>query len=83
MCLDWVPDVRPGQYVIVHVGFAIAVGVTEAMALLPIREFVGTPEISGVVALAAVAMLAAIGLTAGLLPARRAATLDVVEALRS
>ena len=25
VCLDWVPDVRPGQYVIVHVGFAIAV----------------------------------------------------------
>jgi hydrogenase expression/formation protein HypC len=24
VCLDWVPAVRPGQYVIVHVGFGIA-----------------------------------------------------------
>jgi hydrogenase expression/formation protein HypC len=24
ICLDWVPDVRVGEYVIVHVGFAIS-----------------------------------------------------------
>ena len=24
ICLDWVPDVRAGEYVIVHVGFAIS-----------------------------------------------------------
>jgi hydrogenase expression/formation protein HypC len=23
ICLEWLPDVRPGDYVIVHVGFAI------------------------------------------------------------
>ena len=23
VCLEWMPDVRPGEYVIVHVGFAI------------------------------------------------------------
>jgi hydrogenase expression/formation protein HypC len=32
VCLDWVPDVRRGQYVIVHVGFGIAT-VDEAEAL--------------------------------------------------
>jgi putative ABC transport system permease protein len=65
------------------VGFVIAVGITEAMALLPIKEFVGTPEISVEVAVATVVMLAAIGLSAGLLPARRAANLNVVECLRT
>jgi putative ABC transport system permease protein len=65
------------------VGFLIAVGITEAMALLPIKEFVGTPEISPEVALATLVMLALIGLTAGLLPARRAANLNVVECLRT
>jgi hydrogenase expression/formation protein HypC len=25
VCLDWVPGIRTGQYVIVHVGFAIAI----------------------------------------------------------
>lgn len=25
ICLDWVPDVKVGQYVIVHVGFALNV----------------------------------------------------------
>ena len=24
VCLDWIPDVRVGEYVIVHVGFAIS-----------------------------------------------------------
>ena len=24
ICLDWVPDVKVGQYVIVHVGFALS-----------------------------------------------------------
>jgi hydrogenase expression/formation protein HypC len=24
ICLEWLPDVRPGEYVIVHVGFAIS-----------------------------------------------------------
>lgn len=65
------------------VGFAIAVGITEAMAYIPIKEYVGTPEISVEVALATMVMLSAIGLTAGLLPAKRAANLNVVECLRT
>lgn len=65
------------------VGFLIAVGITQAMAFIPIKEYVGTPEISVEVALATMLMLGAIGLTAGLLPAKRAANLNVVECLRT
>lgn len=65
------------------IGFVIAVGITEAMAYIPIKEYVGTPEISVEVALATMVMLSCIGLTAGLLPAKRAANLNVVECLRT
>ena len=64
-------------------GFVIAVGITEALAYIPIKEFVGTPEISIEVAIATMALLSGIGLAAGLLPARRAANLNVVECLRT
>ena len=36
ICLEWTPDVRVGQYVIVHVGFAIST-VDEADALETLR----------------------------------------------
>lgn len=65
------------------VGFLIAAGITKALAYVPIREFVGTPEISIEVAVATMVLLSSIGLVAGLLPARRAANLNVVECLRT
>jgi putative ABC transport system permease protein len=65
------------------IGFVIAWGITIVMRYIPIKEFVGTPEISVTVALATVFVLAVIGLAAGLFPARRAASLNVVECLRS
>jgi putative ABC transport system permease protein len=65
------------------VGFLIAVGITQALAYIPIKEFVGTPEISVEVAIATMVLLSGIGLTAGFLPARRAANLNVVECLRT
>ena len=65
------------------VGFLIAVGITKALAYIPIREYVGTPEISIEVAVATMVLLSGIGLVAGLMPARRAANLDVVECLRT
>jgi putative ABC transport system permease protein len=65
------------------IGFLIAWGLTAAMRYIPIKDFVGTPEISVEVAVATVVVLAAIGLAAGLFPARRAANLNVVECLRA
>jgi len=65
------------------VGFLIAVGITQALGYIPIKEYVGTPEISVEVAIATVFLLSSIGLVAGLLPARRAANLNVVECLRT
>ncbi len=65
------------------IGFVIAVAITKALGYIPIKEFVGTPEISLPVALATAFVLAVVGLTAGLMPAKRAANLDVVECLRN
>ncbi len=64
-------------------GFLIAFGITEALQYIPIKEFIGTPVISVGVALITMAVLALIGLAAGLLPARRAANLNVVDCLRT
>jgi len=63
-------------------GFLLSVALIRVVALLPIQEAVGTPTISSTVLGATLALLALIALVAGLLPARRAATLDPVECLR-
>lgn len=63
-------------------GFALSVGLTSAASLLPIQEFVGVPTISTLVASVTVGLLAVVALTAGLLPARRAARLDPADAIR-
>jgi putative ABC transport system permease protein len=63
-------------------GFLISFGLIQALQFIPIKEFVGTPELSLEVAAATVIILAIVGFTAGLMPARRAANLDVVECLR-
>ncbi len=65
------------------VGFLIAIGITSAMQSIPIKEFIGTPVISFEVALVTMLVLALVGLAAGLLPARRAANLNVVDCLRT
>lgn len=65
------------------IGFIIAVGITRALQYIPIKEFVGTPEISIEVGLATACVLVVIGLVAGFMPARHAARLNVVECLRT
>jgi putative ABC transport system permease protein len=65
------------------IGFLIAIGIIQALQYVPIKEFVGTPELSIEVAIATVVILCIIGLFSGLMPARRAANLDVVECLRA
>lgn len=64
-------------------GFLISYALVKLLGLLPIQEFVGTPVISPIVALATMTLLAVIALFAGFFPARRAANLDPVECLRT
>ena len=65
------------------IGFAIAYGIIRALTYIPIAEYVGTPELSIEVLVATVAVLGIVGFTAGLLPARKAASLNVVDCLRA
>jgi putative ABC transport system permease protein len=64
-------------------GMLLSVGIVVGMGSLPIKEFVGSPVISGVVLLMTLVLLGLVAFAAGLLPARQAARLDPVEALRS
>lgn len=65
------------------IGFLIAYAIIFGLQFIPIKEFVGTPEFSPAVAVITITILTLIGLAAGLMPARRAANLDVVECLRT
>ena len=64
-------------------GLLLSLGLVTALGSLPIKEFVGVPTISPTVLGATLMLLALVAVAAGLLPARRAAALDPVEALRS
>jgi putative ABC transport system permease protein len=64
-------------------GLVLSVGLVIALGGLPIKEFVGVPTISPAVLAATLVLLALVAFAAGLMPARRAAALDPVEALRT
>jgi putative ABC transport system permease protein len=64
-------------------GLALSVGLVTALGGLPIKEFVGVPTVSATVLAATLILLALVAFAAGLMPARRAAALDPVEALRT
>ncbi len=65
------------------IGFLVAVGIIQVMQYIPIKDFVGTPVMSSEVVIVTVSILSFIGLLAGLMPARRASNLNVVECLRT
>ena len=65
------------------VGFLIAYGIIKVVQLLPIKEYVGTPEMSWEVLAVTASVLTIVGIASGLMPARRAANLDVVDCLRT
>jgi len=46
VCLEWMPDVQPGDYVIVHVGFAIS-KVDEQEALETLNMLRDIAELDG------------------------------------
>jgi len=64
------------------IGLAIAIGLVTLLAMLPSPEGFDTPRIIPASALAAIGSLAIAGIAAGLYPARKAALMPPVEALR-
>jgi len=65
------------------IGFLLSYGIIILLGLLPIKEYVGTPVLSLEVVGITVFVLIAVGVLSGLMPARRASNLDVVECLRT
>jgi putative ABC transport system permease protein len=63
-------------------GFLLSLGIIELAAMLPFKDEVGVPEVSGVVALLTISLLSIVSLLAGFFPARKAAAISPIDALR-
>ncbi len=66
-----------------RLGLLLRLGPGAGLGGWPFNVFVGAPTISPAVLAGTLALLALVAFAAGLMPARRAAALDPVEALRS
>jgi len=71
-----------GALVAGYIGFAISLSVCAVFPKLGFTEYVGDPIVSPVVALFTALALGAVGLIAGYFPAREAAQLDPVVAMK-
>jgi putative ABC transport system permease protein len=65
------------------IGFVLSYGIIAALGFLPIKDYVGTPVLSIEVVIVTIFVLIVVGLLSGLMPARRASNLDVVDCLRT
>ncbi len=63
-------------------GFLAAVGMVELANLFDLQDFIGTPRVNIVGAMVVTTLLGIVGFTAGIFPARRAANLQPVQALK-
>lgn len=64
------------------IGFLIALTIVKVYPMLNLTEYIGTPTMHTTEVVAAVSILGIIGLLAGFFPARRAANLEPVKALK-
>ncbi|MGB2696320.1 MAG: ABC transporter permease [Candidatus Zixiibacteriota bacterium] len=64
------------------IGFLFSWGIITIFPLFKLEEYIGTPVFSASVAISATLILGLIGILAGFFPARRAASLNPIEALR-
>jgi len=63
-------------------GFVISTGLIKVISMMPIEDYVGHPVLSLPVAFISFVILGLIGFFAGFFPARRAAKIEVADALR-
>lgn len=64
------------------VGFLLSWGIISIVPMFKIEDYIGTPVFSASVAVVATLILGLIGFLSGFFPARRAASLNPIEALR-
>jgi len=63
-------------------GFLLAVGIVRVVPFFSLEDFIGTPRVDIWASVAAVILLGLVGFVAGIFPARRAANLQPVQALK-
>jgi putative ABC transport system permease protein len=63
-------------------GFLFAALILKAIPIEKIQEYVGIPQINPAVGVATILILLTIGIISGMMPARRAASTNPIEALR-